>query len=304
MSSVAVHHQRHCLLSQPVPPGRRETTAASASAPTVIRTGGGGKAGQYSSPVRFQRKDSQKLPSNTSMSLWPRLNHLASLTSLAETVPEKKPLKRLTVGSCQHLPPFSPVSFWRNLQRSPFGSGTTVSSLPGLSCLPTRPPQSSVPQHAGALCSPRSLLLLKGPLALASLIPGALGPLSQRRILGSMRSRDVPVHTMAVCCSLPGSGLRASGWNSSCMLPEAPPGCLANSGSCLPRGKCRSPSQTGASCPAPFLEDCCHLPSHPSSRKVLTDILLILPPEQLGYLRSISFPPPPLTQDDRETPGH
>ena len=87
-------------------------------------------------------------------------NHLASLTSLAETVPEKKPLKRLMVGSCQRLPPFFPVSFWRNLQHSPFGSGTTVSSLPGLSCLPTRPPQSSVPQHAGALCSPRSLLPL------------------------------------------------------------------------------------------------------------------------------------------------
>lgn len=157
-----------------------------------------------------KKRLSQKLSSNASMSRWPRLNHLASLTSVVETIPEKKPRKRLTVGSWQRPPPFSPVSFLRNLQRSPFGSPPPLQRLACPACQPG-PPQSSVPWHAGALCLPRSLLLLKGPLALPSSTPGASGLLSQSRILSSMHSQDVPVNTAAVCCSLPGPGLRASG---------------------------------------------------------------------------------------------
>lgn len=86
------------------------------------------------------KNDSPRSFHPISMSCWPRLNRLASLTSVVETIPEKKPQKRLMVGSWQRPSPFSPVSFLRNLQRSLFGSGTTASSTPGLSRLPTRPP--------------------------------------------------------------------------------------------------------------------------------------------------------------------
>ena len=162
----------------------------------------------------------------------------------------------------QALPPSHDQSLSGGICRTP-PSGQVPPPLQCLACPACQPgpPQSSVPWHAGALCSPRSLRSLKGPLAFPS-TPGAPGLLSQRHIL-STRSRDAPVHTVAVCCSLPGPGLRTC-WNSSCVLPEAPPGCPASWGNRLPRGKCHSPSQTCAPCPAPFLEDCC--PCHPISQ--------------------------------------
>lgn len=196
------------------------------------------------------------------MSRWPRLNRLASLTSVVETIPKKKPQKRLTVDSWQRLLPFFPVSFWRNLPHSPVRSGATASSMPGLSRLPTRPPT------------------VLGPLACWSTVVTQIPSVSQGASCLPLNSwgpwAAVPEahleHALPRCpsphrgCVLltPRSWSPNFGWNSSCMLPEAPPGCPASWGNRLPRGKCHSPSQTCAPCPAPFLEDCC--PCHPISQ--------------------------------------
>lgn len=244
----------------------------------------------------------QKLPSNASMSRWPRLNHLASLTSVVETVPEKKPQKRLTVDSWQCLPPFFPVSFWRNLPHSPFRSGATASSMPGLSRLPTRPPT------------------VLGPLACWSTVLTQIPSVSQGASCLPLNSwgpwAAVPEahleHALPRCPS-PHRGcvlLTPRSWSPNLLEQQLH---AARSSPWMPGKLGKPPTQREMPlsipnlCPLPcsLSRGLLPLPPHLSVQKILIDILLILPWKQRGSLLcSVSFPLLPLTQDDQEKPGH
>lgn len=219
---------------------------------------------------------------------------------MAETIPEKKPQKRLTVDSCSACCLFFPVSFLEESAALPPSGQAPLPLHAWLVPLANQaPPQSSVPWHAGALWSPRSLLSLKGPLLFPS-TPGAPGLLSQRHILST--HFEMPQSTPWLCAAH--SQVLVSELRLEQQLHAA-----RSSPDARQAGETAYPEENATSvpnlCPLPcsLLEDCC--PCHPISvQKIPVDILLILPRKQRGCLLcSVSLPLLPLTQDDQEKPA-
>lgn len=171
---MALRHQSFSVFSQPVPRGHRGDHCSLSRCTHHHQDWRRGKG----RPVLIAGEASKKrlvFPSNASMSRWPRLNRLASLTSVVETIPEKASEEVNSGQRWQRLLPFFPSLFLEESAALPVRSRRHCLSqcLACPACQPG-PPQSSVPWHAGALWSPRSLLSLKGPLAFPS-TPGALG---------------------------------------------------------------------------------------------------------------------------------
>lgn len=143
--------------------------------------------------TELSRKETLKLPSTVLPCPLAKTESLVSNLCGQDYTQGGKPQKRLTVDSWQRLLPSSQSLLEESAALCQNGRHCLFNAW--LVPLANQaPPQSSVPWHAGALCTPDPFCLSRGLSCLPLNSSWGPGLLSQRHIL-STHSRDAPVHT-------------------------------------------------------------------------------------------------------------